>query len=244
MNFRQYLLAVITGLFVLLNFSCAKISSSAGTEVVFDDGYQTQAKKNEVTIDDSSFSQTSQLSTKREAHEETPVQLKDGSILTVSFDAFGNKTEKREFPGDSRLLMLSVTTSADGKQEIMVRGRNLERKSLPPEMFDRVLTTSADEIAQTAGIFAAQRETELPPVIAMRQEQQQQTKQIYQPAQIPQQNLPPNTQTVNKEDLPADVSQQSGEQKAEPAAEKPHQTSSLLTNSDRPESPKTKGTNQ
>ena len=216
MNFRQYLLIVMTGLFVLFNSSCAgKVNSSAGAEVVFDDGYKT-TQKGEIIIDDSSFGQTSQLSSKPDARQEKPLILKDESVLTVMYDAFGNKVETREFPKDPRLLMLTITTSAKGKQEIIVRGRNGEYKTLPQAMLERILTTSANEIAQTAGIFETHREVSLPPVIAMQQEK---PKQTYEPVRLP--PTPQQSEIAVKEENPTHQTELNiAGQKAEKVEEK------------------------
>ncbi len=216
MNYRQFLLAVIAGLLVLFNFACAgKANSSADAEVVFDDGYRT-TEKGEIIIDDSSFDQTSQPSAKREAREEKPVQLKDESLLTVMYDGFGNKIEMREFPRDARLLMLTVNTSTNGNQEIMVRGRNGERKTLPPDSLADILTANADEIAQTAGIFVTQREISLPPLVATQREQ---PKQIYQPMRsLP---VPQNIEEPVKEENPPNQTEENAvEQKSEKSEEK------------------------
>lgn len=239
MNFRQYLLAVVTGLSMLFNFSCAGKSDSSA-EVVFDDGYKTTAK-NEIIIDDSTFGQTSQLSFKQEAHQEKSVTLKDESVLNVMYDAFGNKVETREFPKDSRLLLLTVTTSAKGNRQIIVRGRSGEYKVLPETMLDRVLTTDADEIAHTAGIFQTNREIYLPPVMAM---EQGQPKQTYQPVRLPQ--VPQLSEEAVKEENPSgQTDSKNAEQKLEKVEEKSQpQQNSPQKDSTQPVAPKRKDTDK
>ena len=146
-------------IFLLLIFSapvfmsaCTSVESKEAQEVVITD--KTAASNDEVFITNAdvkseeqqnSFSQTGDQLGKR--------MLYDGSQIETIVDGFGNKIETRYFKGHPRLRMLILRTSVDGKQEVTVYGHGSDTKFVP-ELADRAMTATGDEIANTAQLFA------------------------------------------------------------------------------------------
>ena len=163
MNCRFCLLAII---FVSLLTSCASFgkneSESAETEeVVFDDGYKTKAEA-EVIFNDLEFKETEGVSTtSSEIPQEINKVASDNSKISITFDRYGNKTEKRVFNYNPRLSFVIMRTSAHGEKQIFVYAPSGEVKSLPENMLDKVLTASADEIANSAGIQQPQTQVSI-----------------------------------------------------------------------------------
>ena len=122
-------------------------------EVVFDDGYRA-ANGEEIIIDDSMLQNGNRtISTTKESIEEPTKILGDNSKITVTYDGFGNKTETRSFNNHLRIGLVLLKTSANGTKAAFVYGRNGQEKILPEKMLNMVLTASADEIANAAGIY-------------------------------------------------------------------------------------------
>ncbi len=146
--------------FLLIFFSgCSKIeSSSSKNEIIFDDGYKAPAK-DEVVIDDD-FYQDQQNPTENfsgKSREKTQI-AKDGSLLGVTYDGFGNKTETRTFNDNPLLKLIMLRTGVDGSKKVFVYAKNGEVKSLPAEMLDKILTAPPNELANAAGIYEGIKE--------------------------------------------------------------------------------------
>lgn len=105
-------------------------------------------------------------------------------------------------------------------------------------MLDRIFTSDANEIAQTAGVFETRRETSFPTFIT-----QQEPTQTYQPTRLP--PAPQFTEeAVNQENPSSEPEPTPVEQKAQKTEEKtqPEQNSSQKDSTD-PASAKQKDTN-
>lgn len=150
MNRGLYFLAIII---VFLSAACAGADDSARLEeVVIDDGYKTTSA-NEIIIDDEDLEGKGQtISASNGGSRDMTKIAADNSKISVMFDRFGNKTETRNFNYHPRLAFILMRTSADGKRKVFVYGQNGEVNGLPENMLDRVLTASAEEIANAANI--------------------------------------------------------------------------------------------
>ncbi len=143
--------------------SCAcssinKDESVNAEEVIFDDGYNTPAE-NEVIIDDINFEGQERIVSATGGNSQETIKIaSDNSKISTTFDVYGNKTEIRTFNYNPRLSFIVLQTSADEKKQVFVYGQNGDVKSLSEGMLDKVLTASADEIANSAGILQQQRQ--------------------------------------------------------------------------------------
>lgn len=171
MSLRIYLL-VITA-FTSFCVACSSAGknnaeSEGAKEIILDDGYKTN-DQNEVIIDDKDFQgKYTPVKTSAASRQEKTEMTDDGSQITTMYDGFGNKTETRNFGSHNRLQLVVIRTAADGRRQVLVYGRNGEVKDLPANLFDRALSASADEIADSTGIYQSFKET-YKPVITQNQ---------------------------------------------------------------------------
>ena len=86
--------------------------------------------------------------------------LGDNSKIDTIYDSLGNKKESRCFENDPRLICVVLRSTVSGQRHVLVYGKNGYVKELDESMFDRVMTASADEIANSAEIFIGQSKTE------------------------------------------------------------------------------------
>jgi len=113
----------------------------------------------EFVMDDNSYNSVTQNSlTLKEVPKDVVLNADDGSQIRTSYDAYGNKTEVRMFFNDPKLKQIMMRTSADGQKQVYVYGQNGEVETLPGAMVERVLTGSANEIANSAGITKTRQE--------------------------------------------------------------------------------------
>ncbi len=85
--------------------------------------------------------------------------LDDNSKLNTMYDGSGNKTEARCFNNHPRLTCVVLTSAVNGQRQVLVYGQNGDIKELPEDMIDKVTTASGDEIANSAGVYAARQQT-------------------------------------------------------------------------------------
>ena len=109
--------------------------------------------KNEAAADNEKNSAVSG----KESREETKV-LDDNSKLDIMYDGFGNKTEARCFVNHPRLTCVVLSSAVSGQRKVLVYGQNGDIKELPEILLDKVTTASGDEIANSAGIYAARQQ--------------------------------------------------------------------------------------
>jgi len=160
MNCRFSLLVIIL-VSLLISCACSSINkdkSANAEEVIFDDGYNTSAK-NEIIFDDIDFEGQERTVSASGGNSKEIIKIaSDSSKISTTFDVYGNKTEIRTFNYNPRLSFILLRTSTEEKKQVFVYGQNGDVKSLPENMLDKVLTASADEIANSAGIPQQQRQ--------------------------------------------------------------------------------------
>ena len=79
--------------------------------------------------------------------------LGDLSVVTTSYDGYGNKSETRVFKSHPRLRMVMVRTGSGGTQLVYVYGKNGGVKILRKASGSDVLSMTADQIANKAEFF-------------------------------------------------------------------------------------------
>ncbi len=152
MNARIFSLLLLV-LFVSIFLSgCTNAESKSSEEVVIDSS--SNGSSNEVYITNADVkSENQQISTTQISAQNESTILSDNSKVETLVDGFGNRTQTRYFPGHPRLRLLILRTSAAGKQEVTVYGNAGDTK-IVPDLGDKALTASGDEIANAAQLFA------------------------------------------------------------------------------------------
>lgn len=144
---------------VFLGVSCSVENRNDSTvaEVKINDGVKT-TKNGEIVIDGTDSEDLKPAAvTARPSVKEPLKTVFDGSQISTMFDAFGNKTEIRTFPGNTLVQSVIARTFADGRREIFVYGQNGDARSLPEHLHDKVLTASGNLLANSAGIFTGRQ---------------------------------------------------------------------------------------
>lgn len=100
------------------------------------------------------------MATSGKSHQEITRINKDGSQTSTMYDGYGNKTEIRVFKDHSRLRMVIVRTPHTGDKQLFVYGHNSKVKRAPQSMLNKMLTSSADEIANLANIYETRADRE------------------------------------------------------------------------------------
>jgi hypothetical protein len=145
--------------------SCAVSSKKENVEeeVVFDDGYR-KTTAGEMGFADN-LNPTEQSTKTQKNSTDFSTEAPDDSQIAVMTDSAGNRTETRCFENHLRIGCVALNTSARGVKEALIYTRNGEVKRMQSEeLFGKILTASADDLAQEAGIFEIKRETSLPTV--------------------------------------------------------------------------------
>jgi hypothetical protein len=167
MNIKLYVFLIAAALAAV---SCSDTKPHADgakkPDFFIDDGYKKN-EKNELIIEDKDLKYFQEIiSTDKRSTQDKPFTATDGSQITVMSDGYGNKSIRREFNDHPRLQMVLVRASANGQKQVYVYAQNGEVKDLPANMFEKVLTTSADELAKAAGIFEGKRQRVNPQIFA------------------------------------------------------------------------------
>lgn len=81
------------------------------------------------------------------------VEGNDNSKIVLMTDRSGNKTEIRTFQNHQRLSSVVVQTDVNGFRIAYIYGQNGETVLAPESILPRLLTASADEIANAANIY-------------------------------------------------------------------------------------------
>lgn len=137
-------------------------TSNQMTEVFLDDEKLAKSDVEEVVFDDRSVQlEDEQVFTAAENSSELPRTLADNSEITVKYDGYGNKTETRSFKNHPRLTTILIRTAANGQKQLYAYGYGKEVKILSAEMSNVVLTSSADEIANAAGLYETRSNEDL-----------------------------------------------------------------------------------
>jgi YD repeat-containing protein len=198
--------------------ACSKNNNAESEEVFIDDGFKTVVK-DEIVIEDSPFENAAGSATSRSlsGSREITIIAPDGSQLTTMYDAFGNKTEKRVFDGDTLLQLVAVRTSVKGDKQISVYAQNGAVKQLPPDMLEKVLTATADELATAAGIYEGRREETAQPMIVQTNQPRLQPMPSYRfPIQQPQVESAPVQPTEPETNEPAETTKPEGKTSTAP----------------------------
>jgi len=176
MNFR---LSTLLFIIPLICFAACARKEKAMVDLPVDEKV-IEVKHDEVTLDDT---ESQAVMTTQPASQTAPQKMSDNSEITVMYDGFGNKLEKRYFKGHPRLNSVLVRTAADGRREILVYGQNGEKTTIEGDLAERLMTASADEIANTTKIYGTRPNT-----------RRQQTVMVENGQTTPQtQTLPPVT---------------------------------------------------
>jgi hypothetical protein len=85
--------------------------------------------------------------------------LSDNSKIDTAYDDFGNKTESRCFNNHLRLLCVELRSEINGQRHVLAYGRTGFLKELGESMYDKAMTASADEIADSAGFVVTRQQT-------------------------------------------------------------------------------------
>lgn len=152
MNARIFsLLLLVISVSIFLS-GCTDAESKSSEEVVLDSS--SNGSSDEVYITNADVkSENRKISTTQISAQNESTILSDNSKIETLVDGFGNKTQTRYFPGHPRLRMLIMRTSVAGKQEVTVYGNAGDTK-IVPDLGNKALTASGDEIANTAQLFA------------------------------------------------------------------------------------------
>ncbi|MDQ3801999.1 MAG: hypothetical protein M3384_21450 [Acidobacteriota bacterium] len=181
MNFRQNLL-----LFVVVCAICFAASCARKEKAVVD--LSVEEKVVEVKQDEIKLEETGKaVVTAQQSWQAPPQKMGDNSEVTVMHDGFGNKLEKRYFKGHSRLDYVLVRTAANGRREVIIYGQSGERKSIGGELADRVMTASADEIANTAKIYGTRLDLKNQVIMPETVQTKPQQTSVPMPVTLPQQ---------------------------------------------------------
>lgn len=163
----KIILAVLMFVFISGVFSgCMKseLAEQHRQEIYFDDNNGSDTNdKNEVVLDDRQL--LSEKLNKKSAPEPEHKIGEDGSNITVTGDAHGNKTESRCFADSPRLKCVVIETAADGNVEITVYGRNGVIKNVAPEKVADILNMEAEEIANAAELFEPSQKADITKLI-------------------------------------------------------------------------------
>jgi hypothetical protein len=148
MNLKFYILIIVA----LFSISCSSVKNAQQQEVTLDDGYKT-TDNNELLIEDKDLKHVGEaVITSKESSELGNYVAFDGSKISVTVDAYGNKSETRYFDNDPRLELVLLKTSVNGQKQVYVYGQNGQVKDLPSNMINNALNSPADELARAAGI--------------------------------------------------------------------------------------------
>lgn len=99
------------------------------------------------------------LHTSGERSQEPAKILSDNSKVHTMYDGYGNKTEARCFNNHPRITCIVLSSTTNGQRRVLVYGQNGDIMDLPENMLDQMMTATADEIANSAGIYTARPRT-------------------------------------------------------------------------------------
>ena len=158
----NYCLVVVIALCVYVSYTSVQKSNAslarAEDEALIDKFIESRQGESFAGTRSPSAPEANLSASGKSSQEKTKI-LPDGSKIDVMYDGFGNKTETRCFNNNSRLKCVTLTSAVNGQRQAVVYGQNGERNTVPENMIDNLLTASGDEIANSAGILAAPRQT-------------------------------------------------------------------------------------
>ncbi len=123
-------------------------------EIVITDADFYKAEGKEIIITDEDFADYKEIiKTTKESRQETVRNLADKSQVVIGYDGYGNKIITRNFDNDPRLKKIILRIAADGSTRVTVFAQNGEIKGLPENMLDKILSSSANELANSSQIY-------------------------------------------------------------------------------------------
>jgi hypothetical protein len=130
--------------------ACTSVESKNSEEVVIED--KTNGSSDEVIITTADTTNENQPVTTTQASTKIDKRLlADRTEIVTSFDAYGNKTEIRYFPGNARIRSVALQTAVDGTREVTVYAAN-GKAQIVNELGDGALSMPGDQIANAAQI--------------------------------------------------------------------------------------------
>ncbi len=153
-------LLVLLSIFLLIFGTACSTNNQSDNEVFINDKEVYASNSDEVVLsDDSDFQIDSPSSNSKNPAQTRTVRAEDNSEITVMIDTLGNKSEMRVFSNHPRLASILMRTSADGHKQTFAYDQNGKVKPLPENMIEKAMTASADELANSAGIYTAKTES-------------------------------------------------------------------------------------
>lgn len=134
--------------------ACTSVESKNSEEVVIEN--KTPNSRDEIIITNADIKDENLPASTTQASTELAKRLlSDKSEIVTLIDGFGNKTETRYFPGNTRIRYVSLRTSVDGVREVTVYGANGTAK-IVPEIGDEAMTLPGEQLANTAQLNTSQ----------------------------------------------------------------------------------------
>ena len=158
----NYCLVLIIGVCIYASYANIQKFNASLARVEFAaivNDYVNKAQNSGLVNEKSLTDREKKLLTSGNGSQEQTKILDDNSKLNTMYDGSGNKTEARCFNNHPRLTCVVLTSAVNGQRQVLVYGQNGDIKELPEDMIDKVTTASGDEIANSAGIYAAQQQT-------------------------------------------------------------------------------------
>ncbi len=117
--------------------------------------------KGEVSISDSELQnvQTRTIDLKKRTSQTYDLK-NENAVLTVSYDDYGNKTEKKVFKNDPRIEMIMVRTPVRGDKQVYIYAVGGKVENVPANMLNTVLSISPDKIAAIVKIYETRDDLE------------------------------------------------------------------------------------
>ena len=150
MKLKSAILLLLTVFTTAFFSACTSVESKNSEEVVIEDKTNGSAEEVFITTADTT-NENQPVSTTQAATKFDKRLLADRTEIVTAADAYGNKTETRYFPGNTRIRYVSLRTAADGTREVTVYAAN-GRAQIVPGMGDEALTLPGDQIANAAQI--------------------------------------------------------------------------------------------
>ncbi|MGI8670811.1 MAG: hypothetical protein ACR2J3_13345 [Aridibacter sp.] len=123
-------------------------------EIIITDADFREAEGKEITITDEDFTDYKEIiKTVKESRQEAVKVLRDKSEVFVSYDGYGNKSITRFFSNDPLLKKIMLRIAADGRTQVFVYAQNGKVEGLPDNMINKILNSSAAELANSTQIY-------------------------------------------------------------------------------------------
>lgn len=137
----------LTGFFALIFLTLAFSSCS-----LFG---QKETAQREVYLTDKPIAETS------ENAPLTPGEI-EAEPVDYSSDSFGNQTETRCFPNNSRVSCVTLIISAKGEKQATVFTKGSGARQLPAGMVERAMTASPEDLATAVGVLESRPSATIP----------------------------------------------------------------------------------